>query len=43
MSGFYKLNKILNKHKPWHLPKIVKILQELEGFAYASHLDLNMG
>ena len=42
ISDFCKLNKVL-KHKPWPLPKIVETLQELEGFTYASQLDLNMG
>ncbi len=31
------------KQKPWHLPKISTILQELEGFKWAISLDLNMG
>ncbi len=36
----------LNKHivrKPYPIPKISTILQELEGFTYATALDLNMG
>ncbi len=41
ISDFYKLNKVL-KSKPWPLPKIVETLQELEGFNYASQLDLKM-
>ena len=31
------------KLKPWLLSKIVDTQQELEGFTYASQLDLNMG
>ena len=42
ISDFFKFNKVL-KHKPWPLPKIVETLQELEGFTYASWLDLNIG
>jgi hypothetical protein len=36
----------LNKHtvrKPYPIPKISTIIQELEGFTYAKALDLNMG
>ncbi len=29
--------------KPYPIPKISPILQELEGFTYATALDLNMG
>ena len=39
---FRELNKLL-KCKPWPLPKIVDTLQHLEGFTFASQLDLNMG
>ena len=42
ISDFRQLNALL-KRKPWPLPKIVESLQELEGFTYASQLDLNMG
>jgi len=42
ISDFRELNKLL-KRKPWPLPKIVDTLQQLEGFTYASQLDLNMG
>jgi hypothetical protein len=31
------------KRKPYPLPKINDILQKLEGFAYGTSLDLNMG
>ena len=39
---FRELIKLL-KRKPWPLPKIVDMLQQLEGFTFASQLDLNMG
>ena len=42
ISDFRELNKRLVR-KPWPLPKITETLQELEGFTYASQLDLNMG
>jgi hypothetical protein len=29
--------------KPFPIPKISKVLQELEGFSFATALDLNMG
>ena len=29
--------------KPFPIPKISNVLQELEGFTYATALDLNMG
>jgi hypothetical protein len=29
--------------KPYPIPKISTMLQELEGFSYATALDLNMG
>ncbi len=44
ISDFRELN--INKHivrKPYPIPKISTILQELEGFTYATALDLNMG
>ena len=31
------------KHKPYPLPKISDLLQKLEGFTWATSLDLNMG
>ena len=31
------------KRKPYPIPKIQDMLQKLEGFQYASSLDLNMG
>ena len=42
ISDFRELNKLI-KRKPWPLPKIVDTLQQLEGFTFASQLDLNMG
>ena len=42
VSGFRQVNKLLIQ-KPYPLPKISTVLQELEGFTYASQLDLNMG
>ena len=42
ISNFRELNKRLVR-KPWPLPKITDTLQELEGFTFASQLDLNMG
>ena len=37
-----EVNKRLVR-KPFLLPKIITVLQELEGFTYATALDLNMG
>jgi hypothetical protein len=31
------------KRMPYHIPKNAQLLQELEKFAYATSLDLNMG
>ena len=42
ISDFRELNKRL-KRKPFPLPKIAEVLQQLEGFQYATALDLNMG
>jgi hypothetical protein len=42
ISDFRKLNKRIVR-KPYPIPKISTILQELEGFTYATALDLNMG
>ena len=41
ISDFCDLNKLL-KRKPLPLPKTVENQQELEGFTYASQLDINM-
>jgi hypothetical protein len=35
------MNEML-KRKPYPIPKIAQKLQELEEFAYATYLDLNM-
>jgi hypothetical protein len=42
LSDFWKVNKRLVR-KPFPIPKISTILQELDGFSYATTLDLNMG
>jgi hypothetical protein len=42
ISDFRRLNEEL-KRKPYPIPKIAQMLQELENFAYATSLDLNMG
>jgi hypothetical protein len=42
ISDFRELNKRIVR-KPYPIPKISMILQELEGFTYATALDLNMG
>jgi hypothetical protein len=42
ISDFRELNKRIVR-KPFPIPKISMILQELEGFTYATALDLNMG
>jgi hypothetical protein len=42
LADLRELNKVL-KRKPYPLPKISDMLQKLEGFMYATSLDLNMG
>ena len=42
VSDFRELNKRIVR-KPFPIPKISSVLQELEGFTYAMALDLNMG
>jgi hypothetical protein len=42
ISDFRELNKRMVK-KPYPIPKISTTLQELEGFTYATTLDLNVG
>ena len=42
LSDFRNLNRQL-KRKPYPMPKIREMLLNLEGFKYASSLDLNMG
>ena len=42
ISDFRELNKRICR-KPYHTPKIQDMLQQLEGFSYATSIDLNMG
>ena len=42
LSDFRQLNTKI-KRKPYPLPRIGDVLQQLEGFQYATTLDLNMG
>ena len=42
ISDFRELNKRI-KWKPYPIPKIQNLLLQLEGFQYATSLDLNMG
>ena len=42
VSDFREVNKRI-KRSPFPIPKITTVLQELEGFRYATALDLNMG
>ena len=42
VSDFREVNKRIVR-KPFPIPKISTVLQELEGFTYAMALDLNMG
>ncbi len=42
LSDFWEVNKRLVR-KPFPTPKISTVLQEIEGFSYATALDLNMG
>jgi hypothetical protein len=42
LSDFLEVNKRLVR-KPFPIPKISMVLQEIEGFSYATTLDLNMG
>ena len=42
ISDFRELNKRI-KRKPYPIPKIQDLLMKLEGFKYATSLDLNMG
>ena len=42
ISDFRELNKRIHR-KPYLIPKISEMLQELEKFTYATALDLNMG
>jgi hypothetical protein len=42
VSDFRELSKRIVR-KPFPIPKISTVLQELEGFTFATALDLNMG
>jgi hypothetical protein len=42
LSGFGEVNKSLVR-KLFPIPKIITVLQELEGFTFATALNLNMG
>ena len=42
ISDFHELNKRI-KRKPYPIPKIQDLMLKLEGFQYATSLDLNMG
>jgi hypothetical protein len=42
LSNFWEVNNSLVR-KPFPIPKISMVLQELEGFHFAAALDLNMG
>jgi hypothetical protein len=42
LSDFWEVNKRLVR-KPFPIPKISTVLQEIEGFSFAKALDLNMG
>ncbi len=41
LSDFWEVNKRLVR-KPFPIPKISMVLQEIEGFSYTTALDLNM-
>ena len=42
LGDFREVNKRLVR-TPFPIPKITTVLQQMEGFTYASALDLNMG
>ena len=42
LNEFRNINKQL-KQKPYRTPKLIEMLLKLEGFQYATSLDLNMG
>jgi hypothetical protein len=42
LSDLQEINKRLVR-KPFSIPKISMVLQEIEGFLYATALDLNIG
>jgi hypothetical protein len=41
LADLQEINKVI-KRKPFPLPKITDMLQKLEGFMYATLLNLNM-
>jgi hypothetical protein len=43
LADLREVNKVVFKRKPFPLPKITDMLQKLEGFMYATSLDVNMG
>ena len=42
LADLREVNKVI-KRRPYPLPKITYMLQKLEGFMYATSLDLNVG
>jgi hypothetical protein len=42
VSDFRKVNNLLQRH-PFPIPKIGDVIRSMEGFTYATSLDLNMG
>jgi hypothetical protein len=42
VTDFRKLNLLLKRH-PYPIPKIGEMIRSMEGFIFASALDLNMG
>ena len=42
LADFREVNKRIVR-TPWPIPKISDVLQELEGFTFATSIDLNMG
>jgi hypothetical protein len=42
ITDYRKVNRMI-KRKPYPIPRIADMLQQLEGFQYAAALDLNMG
>jgi len=42
LTGFREVNK-RTARTPWPIPKFSDVLQELEGFTFATSIDLNMG
>ena len=42
LTDFRKVNTCLVR-KPYPIPKFLDIMQTMEGFSYATTLDLNMG